>query len=256
MRSAATSTAFNMREQVVFLWSGGKDSALALARLLGGDGYDVVALLTTVAEPYRRVSHHGVREELLDRQSAAMGIPVEKLYLPSSSGQPCTNDHYESVLGAALSRYRDDGIRFVGCGDIFLHDIRQYRERHFAQHGVEGVFPLWQMDTTLLAREFIDRGFQARLSFVQERLGPTMVGRAFDDSFLDDLPEEVDPCGENGEFHSFVWDAPMFAYPIEVVVGEVVQRDGHFYADLFPNDCDEADRVSIPPMQRSGGSTS
>lgn len=223
-----------MKEKVLFSWSGGKDSAMALREVLLDERYEVVALLTTVAEAYRRISHHGVREELLELQARSLGIPLERIYLPSTSTLPCRNEDYEALMGGVLLRYRDAGVEWVAHGDIFLQDLREYRERNLAKIGMRGLFPLWQRNTERLLRRFIALGFKAYLSCVEGKLGASFAGRVIDESLLRDLPPGVDPCGEYWEFHSFVWDGPIFPHPVDVAVGEVVLRDGRYYADLLP----------------------
>jgi uncharacterized protein (TIGR00290 family) len=221
---------------VVMSWSGGKDSAVALYELRNSDEYEVVALLTSISEEYRRISHHGVREALLDEQAAAIGIPLEKVYLPAPNNQPCTNDVYEQIMGEAMARFRARGVLAVGFGDLFLEDLRAWREANLAKAGMLGIFPLWKRDTAAFARDVIQMGFKAFLSCVEGKVGPGFAGRAYDDDLLQDLPPGIDPCGEFGEFHSFVYDGPIFTYPVPVRVGEIVIRDGRFYADLLPED--------------------
>jgi len=222
-----------MREKVLLSWSGGKDSALALHELHRDERYEVVGLLTSIAEEYKRVSHHGVREELLERQAASIGLPLDRLYLPTQPDDGCANERYEALMRETLQRYCDAGVMLVAHGDIFLEDLRAYRERNLARLGMRGVFPLWKRDTGELIRSFIDSGFKAYLSCVEGALGAAFAGRAIDHALLEDLPAGVDPCGENGEFHSFVYDGPIFREPIDVVVGEVVRRDTRFFADLL-----------------------
>jgi len=209
---------------------------MALQELLGDDRHEVVGLLTSVAEEYKRVSHHGVREELLDAQAESIGLPLDKLYLPSNSGHLCTNDYYEELMRGALQPYCDAGVMLVAHGDLFLEDLRAYREVNLARMGMRGVFPLWKRDTAQLIRTFIRSGFKAYLSCVEGKLGESFAGRAIDANLIADLPEGIDPCGEYGEFHSFVYDGPIFRKPIDVVVGEVVCRDTRYYADLLPSE--------------------
>jgi uncharacterized protein (TIGR00290 family) len=223
-----------MREKVVLSWSGGKDSAMALRELLADDRYDVVALLTSVADQYKRVSHHGVREELLEMQAESIGIPLDRVYLPSHSMLPCTNEQFEELMGRTLSRYRESGILLVAHGDLFLEDLRQYREANLTKVGMRALFPLWHRNTTRLIRSFISLGFKAYLSCVEGKLGEAFAGRAVDQELVRDLPAGVDPCGEYGEFHSFVYDGPIFRYPLDIAVGEIVLRDTRYYADLVP----------------------
>ena len=223
-----------MREKVVLSWSGGKDSAMALHALLRDDRYEVVGLLTSVAAEYKRISHHGVREELLEMQAESIGLPLDRLYLPSDSGLPCTNERFEELLRDTLQRYCDKGVMLVAHGDLFLEDLRAYREKNLARLGMRGVFPLWKRDTAQLIQTFIRSGFKAYLCCVEGKLGASFAGRAIDAALIDDLPEGVDPCGEYGEFHTFVYDGPIFREPLDIVVGEVVCRESRYYADLLP----------------------
>jgi uncharacterized protein (TIGR00290 family) len=221
------------KHKVLLAWSGGKDSAMALHELRRAGTYDVVALLTTLSEEFQRVSHHGVRVDLLDHQADAVGVPLCKLFLPK---ERCSNEEYEALMRTTLLEYKDAGVSAVAFGDIFLADLRAYRERTLAQIGMRGVFPLWKRDTAELLGTFIDLGFKARLVCVDAaKLGPRFAGRAIDRQFVADLPVGVDPCGENGEYHSFVHDGPIFRRPVHVKVGEVVQRDVRFFADLLPS---------------------
>ena len=212
-------------------WSSGKDSAFALheARRLGLA--DVVGLLTTVNEVYNRVAMHGVRDALLDRQVAALGLPCIKIPLPS----PCPNAIYEARMAEAIERIKSQGVRHVVFGDLFLEDIRAYREAQLEASAMTGVFPLWRRDTRALATEMIASGMVAHLACVDpKRLDRRFAGRRFDAALLADLPADVDPCGENGEFHTVVTAGPMFRAPIPVAVGEVVERDGFVFADIVP----------------------
>jgi len=212
-------------------WSSGKDCAFALleARRLGLA--EIVGVLTTVNEVHDRVSMHGVRTALLDRQVAALGLPVLKVPLPS----PCSNEVYEQRMEAAVERIKAEGVRHVVFGDLFLEDIRAYREEKLAAAGMTGIFPLWRRDTRALAEEMIARGVVAHLVTVDPRqLDRGFAGRRFDRDLLAALPAGVDPCGENGEFHTFVSAGPMFSAPIAVAVGEVVEREGFVFADVVP----------------------
>ncbi len=209
-----------MRPAVAF-WSGGKDSALALDRVRRCAAYEVRALITTVNAEFRRVSMHGVREELIDLQSEAIGIPVHKMYV----GGRGSNDDYVPALRAALQTFKDQGIADVIFGDIFLEDLRQWRESLLAGSGMTGVFPLWREDTRVLVQEFFDRRFKAIICCTNDaQLKQRDVGRPLDAAFVRELPAGVDPCGENGEYHSFVHDGPIFSRPIAFEIGETVYR--------------------------------
>ena len=219
-------------ERVILSWSGGKDSAMALYELRRSGDYEVIALVTTVAREFERVSHHGVRVELLEEQAAAVGVALHKLYLPPDR---CTNEEYEALMERTMLDFWARGVRTVAFGDIFLADLRAYRERNLAKVGMRGLFPIWHRDTAELMRTFIGLGFRARLACVDgTKLGREFAGRTIDAALLSDLPSEVDPCGENGEFHSFVYDGPIFRRPVRVAVGEVVARDSRYFADLVP----------------------
>lgn len=236
---------------LVMSWSGGKDSALALYELERDPRYEVVGLMTSLSDEYRRISHHGVREELLDAQAAAIGLPLIKIYLPSGKDSPCTNEVYEEIMSRAMNDLKAQGVYTVGFGDLFLEDLRAWREQNLAKAGMSGVFPIWNRDTQKLSRQIIAMGFKAILSCVEGRVGPGFVGRAYDDGLLDDLPEGIDPCGEYGEFHSYVYDGPCFSRPVAIEVGETVVRDGRYYADLLPaRSSVEASCVAseIPPV--------
>jgi len=190
-----------------------------------------VALLTTVNSVYQRIAMHAVRESLLELQAAAAGLPLVKVQIPS----PCSNEIYERSMSEAMARARDEGVRHVVFGDLFLEDIRAYRESQLAGCGMIPVFPLWHRDTLQLANEMLTGGLSAYLTCVDPRkLNRSFAGRRFDAALLADIPSNVDPCGENGEFHTFAFAGPMFRAPIEVSVGEIVERDGFVFADLLP----------------------
>ncbi len=212
-------------------WSCGKDSAVALHRLQKDPAYDVVGLLTTLTEGYDRVSMSGVRQSLLRAQTEALGLPLYEVWIPPA----CVNPVYEARMGEAIVRLKADGVQAVAFGDLFLEDVREYRERQMAPTGLDCVFPIWGEDTTALSRRVIESGFRATLVCVDPRAVPAeLAGRAYDESLLSDLPEGADPCGERGEFHTFVWDAPDFRAPIGVQAGERVEREGFWFADLLP----------------------
>jgi uncharacterized protein (TIGR00290 family) len=214
----------------VLSWSGGKDSALALL-YSRRQGWAIRWLLTTVTEPYARVSMHGVRLELLEAQAEAVGVALRQVPIPA----PCTNAEYEERMGRAVGALLGQGADGFVFGDLFLADIRAYREEQLARVGATARFPLWGKDTGALAREFVRQGFRAHLCAVDpRRLDRSFAGAAYDEALLARLPANVDACGENGEFHTFVHDGPVFAHPVPVAVGEVVERDGFVFADLLP----------------------
>jgi uncharacterized protein (TIGR00290 family) len=212
-------------------WSSGKDSAWSLHVMRQRGEVEITALLTTVNQKYQRVAMHAVRESLLDAQAAAAGLPLVKVEIPS----PCPNEVYERAMAGAMDRARAQGITHVVFGDLFLEDIRKYREENLAKCGMTPVFPLWLRPTRELANEMITGGLCAYLTCVDPRkLDGRFAGRAFDAQLLAELPKSVDPCGENGEFHSCVTAGPMFAAPIAVDAGEIVTRDGFVFADFLP----------------------
>jgi len=219
-------------EKVLFTWSGGKDSAMSLYELRKGRNYEIMALLTSVTEDYDRISMHGVRRILLERQADSLGLPLEKLYITRNA----SNEEYEAKLKDKLLQYKNRSVSSVVFGDIFLEDLRKYRENNLAQVGMKGIFPIWKRDTAELARTFIGLGFKAVITCVDSNsLDGKFAGRYFDNQFLSELPANVDPCGENGEFHSFVYDGPIFHERISFRRGKVVFRDNRFYfCDLVP----------------------
>jgi len=228
------------RPKIIVSWSSGKDSAFALHEIRSANAYEVVGVLTTVTAAFGRVSMHGVREELLDAQIASLGLSCCKIYIPS----PCPNSVYEREMAAVLTEAKRNGVTHVLFGDLFLQDIRAYRERQLAGLGLQGVFPLWMRDTAQLARQMLDAGVQATLTCVDLRkLDSSFAGRSFDADLLRCLPAGIDPCGENGEFHTFVSAGPMLRAPIPVTIGEIVERDGFAFADL----------LSAKPISRSTG---
>jgi len=218
-----------MSEPVIISWSGGKDSALALAETLRDARYDVIGLLTTVTRDYDRISMHGVRRDLLRDQVEAIGVPLTEAVICAGA----SNADYEAAFADAIAEFRTAGVGRVVFGDLFLTDIRAYRERQLAALGMQCLFPVWGRDTARLACDFVAAGFRAFLCCVDPRqLDGSFCGREFDATLLDDLPAGVDACGENGEFHTFVYDGPIFGRPVPCHRGEVVSRDGFWYCDL------------------------
>jgi uncharacterized protein (TIGR00290 family) len=210
-------------------WSSGKDSAWTLHVLRQHDEYEIAGLLTTVNESAGRVAMHAVREQLLEAQAEAAGLPVWRVPIPS----PCSNEQYEAAMRQVLDRARDDHIDAVAFGDLFLEDVRRYREERMADSGLRLLFPLWQRPTAELAREMIAGGLRAVLTCIDpKQLAPAFAGREFNMDLLRDLPASLDPCGENGEFHSFVFAGPMFHHEIPIAVGDIVERDGFVFADV------------------------
>jgi len=215
----------------VLSWSGGKDSALALHELLMDPSIDVRGLLTTITDEYDRVSMHGVRTSLVSAQAAALDIPLSSVRIPPSA----TNEQYEQAMVEALEALRRDGIEAIAFGDLFLTDVRAYRERLVEKTGLRPVFPLWGKPTDDLARRFVSSGFRAVVVCVDPRqIDVSHCGSDYDDALLEGLPISADPCGERGEFHTFVYDGPMFGEPIATQRGAVVEREGFVFCDLLP----------------------
>jgi len=220
-------------EPILFCWSGGKDSAMALQALLQRNDVRVTALLTTVTDEYDRISMHGVRCELLERQAKSIGLPLHEVRIPPH----CVNPMYEARMEEALLVHYRNGVRTVAFGDIFLEDLRAYRERNLARLGMTALFPIWKRDTRELIRHFHASRFRSIAVCVDGKvLDRSFAGRELDASFFRDLPPRVDPCGENGEFHTFVFDGPIFHDPIPVRTGEVMERDAFVYCDLLPEE--------------------
>lgn len=221
----------HIKPKALLAWSSGKDSAWALHRLRAEGEFEIAGALTTVTETVGRVSMHGVREELLRAQLAAARLPATVVRIPF----PCPNETYEARMAAAMNETKAAGITHVVFGDLFLEEIRAYREAQLAKAGMTAVFPLWRLPTEKLAREMIDAGLKARLVSVDlKKLPAGFAGREFDAALLASLPAGIDPCGENGEFHTFAYAGPMFDREIVVGTGDTVERDGFAYADLLP----------------------
>ena len=222
-----------MRPRAVVAWSSGKDAAYALHEVREKKLADVAGILTTITEAYGRVSMHGVREQLLDLQAASLGLPCTKVRIPT----PCADEVYAGKMTEALTRLQRDGVTHVVFGDLFLEDVRAYREQNLDRVGMQALFPLWHLDTRELAREMIRAGLRARVTCVDPRkVDASLAGRAWDMDLVTSLSCDVDPCGENGEFHTLATHGPMFASPIAVTPGETVERDGFVFADMCPVD--------------------
>lgn len=220
-----------MRERILLSWSGGKDSSMALFELQRSRQYRIASLLTTVTEAYDRISMHGVRRVLLEQQAESIGLPLRKILISTT----CVNDEYEAKMRAALADFQKSGVETVAFGDIFLEDLRAYRENNLAKAGMKGLFPIWKQDTRELVRRFLRLGFKAVIVCVDAKvMDQSFAGRRIDEEFLRQLPNGVDPCGENGEFHSFVFDGPLFRRPVRFSTGEVVLRERFYFCDLVP----------------------
>jgi len=221
----------HQQAKVWVAWSSGKDSLWALHLVRSSSELEVVGLLTTITEAYGRVSMHAVREELVRAQAAAVGLPLHCVFIPT----PCSNEAYGALMRRTLAEAEALGVSKVVFGDVFLADVRAYREERMAEVGMEAVFPLWGKDTAALAREMIAAGVRANVTCLDPRKLPrSMAGRAFDGDFVAELPEGVDPCGETGEYHTFAWDGPGFAHPIPIELGQTVERDGFVFTDVLP----------------------
>jgi uncharacterized protein (TIGR00290 family) len=227
-----------IKEKAIFNWSSGKDSAMALYKIMQWQAFDIQCLMTSINSQFDRISMHGVRTSLLEKQAESIGLPLHKLELPEMPSM----EVYAEVVGNAMKEFKAQGIVYSIFGDIFLEDLRKYREEQLALVGIKAVFPLWNLQTHQLMEEFISAGFKAIIVCVNENyLDKSFVGRLLDKDFLNDIPKNVDPCGENGEYHSFVFDGPIFSKPIEFNIGEVVYKTydqsekkfGFYYCDLL-----------------------
>lgn len=228
-------------EKVLFNWSGGKDSSLCLYKLINSREYEICSLLTTVNEEKGRVSMHGIREELLRNQASEIALPLNCIMLPDKIDM----EEYNRIMTNSLQLYREKGIRCSVFGDIFLENLRSYREEKLHEAGMKAIFPLWKKSTDKLAYEFIDLGFKAIISSIDgNKLDKSFVGREYDQQFLQDLPENVDPCGEYGEFHTFVYDGPIFDNPVSLKKGKVVQKIYEDRQDQTHSFTDDADNNS------------
>jgi len=219
------------RRPLLMSWSGGKDSCMALHELTQVSRHEVAALITTITEDYDRISMHGTRRSLLERQAESLGSKLHKVFISKNA----TNEEYETRMAEALFAYRKLGIDTVGFGDLFLEDIRIYRERFLSRFHMKGMYPVWHRNTTEFIKDFIDLGFKAVVTCVNaELLDRSYAGRLIDGEFLQSLPTGVDPCGENGEFHTFVFDGPLLSKPVRFRLGETVLRESFWFRDLVP----------------------
>jgi len=226
-------------EKVLFSWSGGKDSAISLYEIQKSEKYEIVALLTTITDGYDRVSMHGVPRTLVEQQAYSLGLPIEEVFIPKAS----SNEEYESKMRGMLTKFKQDGVSLVVFGDVFLEWIRKYREDNLSQVGMKGIFPIWGRDTTELTRSFITLGFQAVITCIDSKvLDRRFIGRTLDEQFFAELPPNVDPGGENGEFHSFVFDGPIFKKRIAYTLGELVLRNSFYFCNLLRKEGGEVDK--------------
>jgi uncharacterized protein (TIGR00290 family) len=220
-----------MKKKTLLSWSSGKDSSWTLHVLKQRDDVEIVGLFCTINRKFERAAMHAVRIELIKRQASSAELPVQFIELP----HPCTDAEYRAIMGEFIDRVSHQGIEYIAFGDLFLEDIRSYRENNLADTGITPIFPIWGMETTTLSKEMVDSGLRAVITCVDpNKLDPEFIGREYDQAFLEQLPDTVDPCGENGEFHSFAFGGPMFKEQIEVRLGETVTRDGFVFADLLP----------------------
>ncbi len=235
-----------MREKVIISWSSGKDSAMALHEIQQNEEYEILGLLTTLTKDYDRISLHNVQKALVEQQADLLGIHLKKVFISADSlgvyigkaltGRDTSNEEYEIMMAEVMRKYLDKGISAVVFGDIFQERLKQHREGNLAKIGMKGIFPLWKRDTTKLAHEFIDAGFKSIITCVDTKvLDGKLAGRTFDEEFLAELPPEVDPCGENGEFHTFAYDGPIFREELLYTKGEITLRDNRFcFCDIVP----------------------
>ena len=220
-----------MNRKTLMSWSSGKDSAWTLHQLLQNPDYDVVGLFSTINKEVHRVAMHGVRVELLKAQAESIGLPVEIIELPD----PCTNEDSEIIIGTFIDKVKADNIKCIAFGDLYLEDIRKYREDQLKDTGIQPIFPIWGIPTDELSKTLIENGIKTVITCVDSKqISEDFAGKNYDQQFLESLPESADPCGENGEFHSFVYDGPMFKEAIKITVGETVHKGQFVFADVLP----------------------
>ncbi|WP_024544883.1 ATP-binding domain-containing protein [Picosynechococcus sp. NKBG15041c] len=219
-----------MKKKILMSWSSGKDSAWALYTLQQNPDFEVVGLFCTINKEFDRISMHGVRIELLQKQAESLDLPLEIIEIP----YPCRNIEYEKIMGDFVERVKSNGVEYFAFGDLFLEDVRNYREEKLKGSGIQPIFPIWGIPTEKISREMVKNGLKTITICVDsKRIPDKFLGKIFDDNFLDALPETIDPCGENGEFHTFVYDAPMFKKPIEITIGERFARENFVYVDIL-----------------------
>jgi len=219
-----------IKNKVLVSWSTGKDSAYALHHIRQADQHEIVGLLSTITEEYDRVSMHATRHELLKKQAERLGLPLYPVFIPAS----CSNEIYEERMRNVMINVIKEGITHIAFGDLFLEDVRKYRELKLSTINITPLFPLWGMNTLHLAKEMIASGLKAVITCIDpKKLDAPFVGRKFNNQLLNDLPLDVDPCGENGEFHTFVYDGPMFKKPISISIGSIVERNGFIFRDIL-----------------------
>lgn len=220
------------RKKTLISWSSGKDSAWALHILRQDPNIDIVGLFCTVNKLFDRVTMHGVRSELLKQQAESVGLPLDIIDIP----YPCSNDQYVEIMTAFIMNVKKKGIECFAFGDLFLENVRLYRETLLQGTGIAPLFPIWGISTKILSQQMVSSGLKAMITCINAKLlSPEYAGREYNKFFLEDIPTSIDPCGENGEFHSFAFDGPMFRYPIKVIVGETIHRDDAHFTDLIPS---------------------
>src|SRR5262249_43575598 len=218
-------------KNVLVSWSGGKDSCLALCEIQQAQQHKVIALVTTITRDYERISMHGVRRVLLEQQAESLGLPLHEVLI----GKSASNEEYEAKLIEAISSYAPRQVESIVFGDLFLQDIKLYRDQFLARHNLHGIYPIWRRNTHELIKQFINLGFKAIITCVDsQKLDGSFAGRLIDESLLAELPSQIDPCGENGEFHTFVFDGPNFSHSVNFNIGETVKREGFWFCDLLP----------------------
>ena len=219
-----------MKKRTLLSWSSGKDSAWSLHVLRQDPDIEVVGLVSTINEEFDRVAMHAVRVELLKRQAKAVGLPLHIIPLPN----PCTNEIYESRMNDFIASIKNEGIEYMAFGDLYLEDIRAYRESRLKDTGITPLFPIWGIPTDELANTMVRSGLRAQITCVDpKKIDPSFAGREYNQSLINDLPDNVDPCGENGEFHSFCFAGPMFSQPVDITLGDTVEREGFVFSDLL-----------------------